>query len=407
VVRNFRAVGGHTTLSITGPWLRAVRNARENPDLLAAVVSERLQADIESYRELPSDRVIEGIRNNILSVLHVVEGRRTDLTEEERMFFIDGGGIRARQHLPAEDVMRAWFIAAHEAFEFLVSSARELGAKDTQLLAQLGPFHSVFENATVAFIEGHREADLVHSRDEERRRNVFVERILNGVAEIDELASAIDHWHLDAHVPYRAFRAHFLSSNVESAAARSELEASLGLITAPGAKRRGLAVMIDNDLCGFTSVTQSVVVSSTVIVGLGHSVNLDSLVRSFHGATRALATAVAFGHSGANTFDALGVRPAIVADSEVSDALLRRWIDPVLTDSRSGATILATVESYLDHGMRNDVTATAAFIHHNTLRYRLDRFERISGADLRDTETLVAIWWALQVWRIREKEQLH
>jgi len=35
------------------------------------------------------------------------------------------------------------------------------------------------------------------------------------------------------------------------------------------------------------------------------------------------------------------------------------------------------------------------------LRYRLERFTALTGADLQDTETTLEIWWALQHRRLR------
>jgi len=43
-----------------------------------------------------------------------------------------------------------------------------------------------------------------------------------------------------------------------------------------------------------------------------------------------------------------------------------------------------------------DESARALFIHPNTMRHRVDRFQQLSGADLRDTEDVLGLWWALQ-----------
>jgi sugar diacid utilization regulator len=38
--------------------------------------------------------------------------------------------------------------------------------------------------------------------------------------------------------------------------------------------------------------------------------------------------------------------------------------------------------------------------HPNTVRQRLDRFEEATGRSLRETETVVEVWWALQRRRL-------
>ena len=39
-------------------------------------------------------------------------------------------------------------------------------------------------------------------------------------------------------------------------------------------------------------------------------------------------------------------------------------------------------------------------LHANTVRHRLERFEEITGRSLRETETVVELWWALQRRRL-------
>jgi DNA-binding PucR family transcriptional regulator len=58
--------------------------------------------------------------------------------------------------------------------------------------------------------------------------------------------------------------------------------------------------------------------------------------------------------------------------------------------------ILETVQRYLTLGMRADVTAEHMSVHDNTVRYRLRRYEELTGVDLRDANCALEAWWALQ-----------
>jgi DNA-binding PucR family transcriptional regulator len=58
--------------------------------------------------------------------------------------------------------------------------------------------------------------------------------------------------------------------------------------------------------------------------------------------------------------------------------------------------ILETVRRYLTLGMRADVTAEHLTVHHNTVRYRLRRYEELTGVDLRDPNCALEAWWALE-----------
>jgi DNA-binding PucR family transcriptional regulator len=46
--------------------------------------------------------------------------------------------------------------------------------------------------------------------------------------------------------------------------------------------------------------------------------------------------------------------------------------------------------------MNVDRTAEHIYVHPNTVRYRINRFEEITGAHLRDARTAFEVWWALE-----------
>ena len=56
---------------------------------------------------------------------------------------------------------------------------------------------------------------------------------------------------------------------------------------------------------------------------------------------------------------------------------------------------------YLAKHRRISAAADALLIHSNTLRYRLEKYTSITGADLTDTEAVIEVWWALEYWQVR------
>jgi sugar diacid utilization regulator len=46
--------------------------------------------------------------------------------------------------------------------------------------------------------------------------------------------------------------------------------------------------------------------------------------------------------------------------------------------------------------MHTERTASELTVHPNTLRYRIARFEELTGADLREPACALEVWWALQ-----------
>src|ERR1700761_6120434 len=56
-----------------------------------------------------------------------------------------------------------------------------------------------------------------------------------------------------------------------------------------------------------------------------------------------------------------------------------------MDNSDMAQTLIQTTRLYLETGMRVEATARAMFLHANTLRYRLGRFEELTGSDLKDS----------------------
>jgi DNA-binding PucR family transcriptional regulator len=154
-----------------------------------------------------------------------------------------------------------------------------------------------------------------------------------------------------------------------------------------------LVTLLDGELVGFVAEPPSSALP--VPVGVGPAAPLDALGDSFQLARRALASAVAFGLTGAWDIPRLGLRAAIVADPELGDDFVRRYVLPFRDRGVTQEGVLEAVKQFLACGMRTEVTAKEMHIHPNTLRYRLKRFEEETGASLRDPEQLCEIWWAL------------
>jgi len=75
-------------------------------------------------------------------------------------------------------------------------------------------------------------------------------------------------------------------------------------------------------------------------------------------------------------------------------ALGEALIEPVRTQA-SGEEILHTVSAWMAAGMRVEPAAQRLFIHANTVRYRLRRYEELTGTDLSVTDEAFRVWWAI------------
>ena len=67
-----------------------------------------------------------------------------------------------------------------------------------------------------------------------------------------------------------------------------------------------------------------------------------------------------------------------------------------------GSELLRTLEAYFDNNGNLSQAAEALYIHRNTLIYRMERIAEISGLDLDNTETRLAVQLALRIHRMTD-----
>jgi hypothetical protein len=230
----------------------------------------------------------------------------------------------------------------------------------------------------------HRGAELeLAEREHERRATVVREALLGTIAPVVVRAHA-EACGIDPAYEYVAIRAEMNPDD------RRQRMGQLGFQSAV-TPREGLGASIDDDLAGFLRRLPAGDIQYAV--GIGPPRPVERLCESFELASRALTTMRAFGLVGVMDLDALGALPAIVADRAVGDALVRRYLEPL---AASQTEIAASLRVLFECDMHIERAAEQLFVHPNTLRYRIGRFEEITGANLRNTKGALEVWWALQ-----------
>jgi hypothetical protein len=248
------------------------------------------------------------------------------------------------------------------------------------------------DRAMAIIASAHRGAELeLAEREHERRVAVVREALLGTIAPVVVRAHA-EACGIDPAYEYVAIRAEVNPDE------RTQRMGQLGFQSTV-TPREGLGAIIDDDLAGF--LRRAPAGDIQFAVGIGPPRPVERLSESFELASRALTTMRAFGLVGVMDLDALGALPAIVADRAVGDALVRRYLEPL---AASQAEIAASLRVLFECDMHVDRAAEQLFVHPNTLRYRIGRFEEITGANLRNTKSALEVWWALQRDSLRAPE---
>lgn len=334
------------------------------------------------YRQVPADELLASLRLSFTQILTSAREHRLELDDAELEVLAEGGRHRAAAGVPADEMLLAWRIG----FQTLLAHTRVLaerqGVAPSDMLELLESLIAWSDRGMVVVSAAHHRAALELARSEQETRGDAVRALLLGTLAPHDVPAAAAELGIDPDHQYVAVRA-----AVPAGMTVAEVRRVLGFGATIG-ETRGQTVIVDGDVAGFLPSLSTRAV--TVVVGAGAPAPLSGIAGSFAAATRALQVARAFGLAGVQRFEDLGLLPAIVADRAVGERLKVLYVDPL------GDEIAQSVRAWLAAGAHVDRAAEQLFVHPNTLRYRLSRFEELTGASLKDPVAQFEVWWALQ-----------
>jgi len=341
---------------------------------------------VEALNALPADALTELVKADLSRSIDAIAERRLPNEHELAVSAATAANL-ARAGVGLETVLQARRVAIRRSCELLREEGSKAGLDPDSQVECIYRMWEWADAIQVADAEAHRTAELEMNGRGEEERAWFVRALLDGTLSPGEVSGRATAYGLLPGSLYRAFRARPAPGKDLRGLGRA-IEGT-GVADGFGA----LTATVDGDLCGVVSRRPEV---GEGVVGLGPETDLGRLHSSFELANRALETAVAFSYEGVVALEDLSLRPAIMSEAHLGERLIGRYLDPLQELGEFGATLEVTVREYLSHGMRIDESAKALFVHPNTLRHRLDRFQQLTGADFRDTESVLEVWWALQ-----------
>jgi hypothetical protein len=362
------------------------------------LVSKQLSTvrDFRLYNGVADEDIKRSSYRNVARVVAILEGRRTlpaRITEDER----ESGRRRALQGVPAIDVASAYRAVMGVLRDAFINAASDLRLSANALSQGIRDLWEITDVYSDELITARLQIDNEVARRDERERSAFLQRILGGSLLSDEIGRVGATFGLVSGVEYWVFRARLSESGAH--ALNSRVEPILaGHHSAP------LIGPIDADLAGLT-LKQPTIRECEGTLAIAGPAALFRVHDAFCEATQLLNAALRFGQTGVVTIDRLSIRLAIARDDVVGDALLQRYVAPILaTNKRDQAiALLESVIAFLHGQRRVSAVAAALYIHENTLRNRLERYERMVKVNLADTEAIIEVWWALEYWKLNQR----
>jgi len=332
------------------------------------------------YSGLPDEELLPGIESNVRSALEVVGGNRTS-TDEERAQTAALAAARARQGVGVDALMVAYRIGVEVAWQEFRKRAEAMGLPAEEQLAGSERLRLWADEHMIVIARAHRQVDIELNRQDRERMTSFLQALTGGTIEAPRLRrEAVIHG-LDPAREYLVARAR---GDMDPWRLEAHLDPD----------GTGLVAHLDGDM---TAVIPEVPAEiPEAITGIGPLVPLSELSGSYVAATRAVDVAEALGMTGRFRLEDFGLRASVVEQPALGSRMVARYLEPAREKGRFGAELIETVRIWLETGNSPEATSKALFIHRNSLRHRLRRFEELTGCDLRDPQTTAEIWWVLQ-----------
>jgi len=103
-------------------------------------------------------------------------------------------------------------------------------------------------------------------------------------------------------------------------------------------------------------------------------------------------------------FESLGIYRLLYALEEQPE--VREFTDEIMQplieyDNHNRGSLVKTVEAYFDHHGNISQTAESLFVHRNTLLYRMERIQELTGLNLDHANMRLALHLSLKLWQLR------
>ncbi|MEU6773260.1 helix-turn-helix domain-containing protein [Streptomyces sp. NPDC046759] len=341
---------------------------------------------VPSYRAVPRELLDRIWHRHFQRALSVV--REGTVPAPEDFGEADVAWDRVARGVPLGDGLRAFRRALSAIRDLFLAEGTEQGLDPGLVVDRTRCLWELADVASVQIAAVHRQAEIASALFDARRRADFLRGLLHGTLSAVEIHSGAALYGLDPARRYRAIKA-VPGGDVRPDALERLLD-SHGRRNGRGA----LLTVLDDAVAGVVEARPESG-DLEVTAGLGPPTGLAVVHRSFRAAGRMLEAARAYGLRGVYDLSDLSWRVAVVAEPELAEVLLDRYLRPLEAEGEFGALIEESVREYLASGRHVREVARRAHVHVNTVRYRLRRFEELTGTSLDAPDTVVELSWAL------------
>jgi hypothetical protein len=379
------------------PLAELCQRVAEDLPALAATITDRIRTENPVYEPVARDDQLVFIREQARQLLTGLAACRLPTREQTEMAR-DLGSRRAREGLPVEALLDAFHIGFGEAWNALLIKATALDADLAPKLVNLvNLMWSWLRLTSGAAADAHSET----LRSQQAIQTSLTHRLLrvlrSGDAHTDEAAHLARALSYD---PDGAFQAFCVSSASRPGHGldrplQQRLAAQPGVVQA--VDQGTVIVILVQDLASEAIITAIGRYDPDLPVGVGlRRRGLAGAAASIVDAERTLALAVRAG--GAVDFQNEWLFATLLTHRQHLAPLLQadQGLDGLPTH------LVAAVRAYAEHGFSVSAAARALGVHPNTVAYRLDRWQQLTGWTPRTLDGLMKSLLSLRLFPAAE-----
>lgn len=355
---------------------------------LSFTTADEIFATIPGYGHATREKIVNTAFQNLSVSLRViirgVEPRPEDVDHAR-----DTALERIAEGVPLGSLLSGFRLSLRGIQRRLLALAPEYGTPPEQLLEWSNLLWSLGDVFSTSVTAVYRDHEITRTVADSTRRAEWIGRLVTGDLGDSELLRGAALYKVPTDVPLRILVAPFAEDAGPETDAELQRWAGRGgatLLTA--VQNRAVTGILIGDPLGTVAPPE-------IPVALGAPASLTELHLTTVMATRVMRTALELGLTGVIDEATLSWRLAIGTSPETTALLRQRYLVP-LTDSRTfGNDLLDSVRAYLENKLNVRAAAASIPVHVNTLRYRLRRFEELTGCDLAEVNTLVEVAWVI------------
>ncbi|TLP75495.1 PucR family transcriptional regulator [Nesterenkonia sphaerica] len=354
-----------------------------------------LRSNVPGYENVPTASLEASVQRNIALTIRTIRDGREPTPEEVPE--ADALAVeRYAQGVPIGSVLAGFRVSLSLIFRNILSRAPASGIPAEQILTSSTLLWALGDAFSTRAVAVYQDREVSRAVTDSALRAEWIRNVVTtAMPPAERLRGAT----LYGVPTSESVRAIVLSARPGSEVHRlHQLEA-----WSHEAGARVLAAVQGSSVVGIMlSPPRSQAGSDGLTIGLGDAAALEELPRSFQTASMALEAAETLGRTGVVDLTQLSWRLGVHACPETTEMLYGLHIAPLEDSGEFGQHILEAVDAYLTHRMSIPLAARSIPIHVNTLRYRLQRFSELTGADLGDLNTLIELSWVLAAGKHRK-----